>query len=228
MRQNMLSRCLAVSAIAGAGIVGQAHADIIIGNLTAAPSSSTVFGTGSSSIFKACGFTMGADSYDLASATLALDMGLTGGGNPVISIWDGAAAPATELFVLANPPGLSTATGAFDHVFTAPPGSVLSAGQTYWIHVRSDPQLGIAFNWLSTSNANPPTGAGATFVTYNFNGGSSTFYNRFQLDGSISGGGCDPDLTTGAVAGQPGYGVPNGVLNNDDFFYYLAIFSTGC
>ena len=36
---------------------------------------------------------------------------------------------------------------------------------------------------------------------------------------------CEPDLTTGAVPGQPGYGVPNGTLNNDDFFYYLTIFS---
>ncbi|MEZ6233239.1 MAG: GC-type dockerin domain-anchored protein [Phycisphaerales bacterium] len=36
---------------------------------------------------------------------------------------------------------------------------------------------------------------------------------------------CAPDLTTGAIVGQPGYGVPNGVLNNDDFFYYLAIFA---
>ncbi|MEZ6232659.1 MAG: GC-type dockerin domain-anchored protein [Phycisphaerales bacterium] len=38
---------------------------------------------------------------------------------------------------------------------------------------------------------------------------------------------CQPDLTTGAIAGQPGYGVPNGVLNNDDFFYYLAQFASG-
>jgi hypothetical protein len=38
---------------------------------------------------------------------------------------------------------------------------------------------------------------------------------------------CVPDLTTGAIAGQPGYGVPNGVLNNDDFFYYLAQFAAG-
>jgi hypothetical protein len=38
---------------------------------------------------------------------------------------------------------------------------------------------------------------------------------------------CEPDLTTGAVAGQPGYGEPNGVLNNDDFFYYLAQFAAG-
>jgi len=39
--------------------------------------------------------------------------------------------------------------------------------------------------------------------------------------------GCDPDLTTGAIAGQPGYGVPNGILNNDDFFYYLSQFAAG-
>ncbi|MEZ6232764.1 MAG: GC-type dockerin domain-anchored protein [Phycisphaerales bacterium] len=38
---------------------------------------------------------------------------------------------------------------------------------------------------------------------------------------------CEPDLTTGAIQGQPGYGVPNGVLNNDDFFYYLAQFAAG-
>jgi len=38
---------------------------------------------------------------------------------------------------------------------------------------------------------------------------------------------CQPDLTTGAIAGQPGYGTPNGVLNNDDFFYYLAQFAAG-
>ncbi len=38
---------------------------------------------------------------------------------------------------------------------------------------------------------------------------------------------CDPDLTTGAIPGQPGYGTPNGVLNNDDFFYYLAQYAAG-
>ena len=38
---------------------------------------------------------------------------------------------------------------------------------------------------------------------------------------------CRPDLTTTAVPGSPGYGVPNGVLNNDDFFYYLSQFAAG-
>ena len=38
---------------------------------------------------------------------------------------------------------------------------------------------------------------------------------------------CRPDLTTGAIPGSPGYGVCNGVLNNDDFFYFLAQFAAG-
>jgi len=42
-----------------------------------------------------------------------------------------------------------------------------------------------------------------------------------------SGGGCEPDLTTTAIPGTPGYGTPNGILNNDDFFYYLSQFAAG-
>ena len=38
---------------------------------------------------------------------------------------------------------------------------------------------------------------------------------------------CPPDLTTGAIPGATGYGTPNGILNNDDFFYYLAEFAAG-
>jgi hypothetical protein len=38
---------------------------------------------------------------------------------------------------------------------------------------------------------------------------------------------CRPDLTATAIPGQPGYGQANGVVNNDDFFYYLAAFAAG-
>ena len=38
---------------------------------------------------------------------------------------------------------------------------------------------------------------------------------------------CPADLTTGAIPGQPGFGVPNAILNNDDFFYYLSQFAAG-
>lgn len=38
---------------------------------------------------------------------------------------------------------------------------------------------------------------------------------------------CRPDLTTTALPGTPGYGTPNGVVNNDDFFFFLSAFSAG-
>ncbi len=47
----------------------------------------------------------------------------------------------------------------------------------------------------------------------------------FRVIGSVRV--CRPDLTTGAIPGGPGYGNPNGTLNNDDFFYYLSQFAAG-
>lgn len=38
---------------------------------------------------------------------------------------------------------------------------------------------------------------------------------------------CRADITTGAIPGVYGYGVRNGVLNNEDFFYYLTQFAGG-
>ena len=34
--------------------------------------------------------------------------------------------------------------------------------------------------------------------------------------------------TARTIPGQPGDGTPNGIINNDDFFYYLALFAAGC
>ncbi|MCB9840113.1 MAG: hypothetical protein H6809_00495 [Phycisphaeraceae bacterium] len=39
--------------------------------------------------------------------------------------------------------------------------------------------------------------------------------------------GCGADLTTTALAGAPGYGVPDGIVSSDDFFYYLTEFGAG-
>ncbi len=64
-------------------------------------------------------------------------------------------------------------------------------------------------------------------ITRNFLVAGSLFQ---YVDNFVQAGGtpaCRPDLTTGAIPGQPGYGVPNGVLNNDDFFYYLSQFAAG-
>jgi hypothetical protein len=58
-------------------------------------------------------------------------------------------------------------------------------------------------------------------------GGAASLGSAFLRVPAETAPGCAPDLTTGAIAGQPGYGVPNGILNNDDFFYYLAQFAAG-
>ena len=33
---------------------------------------------------------------------------------------------------------------------------------------------------------------------------------------------CPADMTINACPSTPGYGTPNGIVNNDDFFYYIA------
>ncbi|MEZ6234264.1 MAG: GC-type dockerin domain-anchored protein [Phycisphaerales bacterium] len=84
----------------------------------------------------------------------------------------------------------------------SPAGITLASG-----YVRTDfPSGGFAFPGLSFTSE-------AVRSTAGFRGGMPPA--------------CEPDLTTGAIAGQPGYGVPNGILNNDDFFYYLAQFAAG-
>lgn len=37
---------------------------------------------------------------------------------------------------------------------------------------------------------------------------------------------CRPDFTTSATPGAPGFGEPDGVVNDEDFFYYLFLFSS--
>jgi hypothetical protein len=52
--------------------------------------------------------------------------------------------------------------------------------------------------------------------------------NNNQIPDECEGlGACRPDLTATAIPGQQGYGQANGVVNNDDFFYYLAAFAAG-
>jgi hypothetical protein len=38
---------------------------------------------------------------------------------------------------------------------------------------------------------------------------------------------CRADMTSGAIPGATGYGMADGNLNNDDFFYFLAQFAAG-
>jgi len=39
---------------------------------------------------------------------------------------------------------------------------------------------------------------------------------------------CAPDLTTSLDPDDPGFGVPDGILDGNDFFFYLDLFAQGC
>ncbi len=58
------------------------------------------------------------------------------------------------------------------------------------------------------------------------NAATSVFYDDLSVQQAGTPA-CRPDLTTTAIPGSPGYGTPNGVLNNDDFFFYLSQFAAG-
>ncbi len=57
------------------------------------------------------------------------------------------------------------------------------------------------------------------------NNSTGCFFDDLSI--AALGPACRPDLTTTAIPGSPGYGTPNGVLNNDDFFFYLSQFAAG-
>lgn len=77
--------------------------------------------------------------------------------------------------------------------------------------------------WSAVVDAGTPTDTGQCLAA-GVNVGQSI---PFELLGSSVSVGCVPDLTTTAVPGSPGYGAPNGAVNNDDFFYYLQQFVAG-
>jgi hypothetical protein len=99
-----------------------------------------------------------------------------------------------------HPPNQSNFTFAFDATSQV---QALITGGAAWIGLKCDP----------TSEPNFPNILGDV---------ETTLTVEWSFNPT-----CRPDLTTGAVQGQPGYGVPNGILNNDDFFYFLAQFAAG-
>jgi uncharacterized membrane protein len=109
---------------------------------------------------------------------------------------------------------VGTASGAFAVPF------VFDGTQTW----RLQDLIGLGTGWdLSTNTSSSAMGIsedGAIVGTGVLNGQVRAYaMRRFAA--------CEPDLTLGAIPGQPGYGVPNGLLNNEDFFYYLAQFAAG-
>lgn len=162
-----------------AALAISASADIIIGNFSAAPGTGTAFGTGSTTQFKAGGWTMPAgQDYFLDSVTLTIDF-QTGVGEGVVAIWSGAGQPQTQIATLTSPPQI----GSGDFTFTPAAPLVMQAGETYWVHV-SAPPTSPSFQWRGTSPSTAPSGLAAN-AGYIFNGNPSTFFNRYQVEGTV-------------------------------------------
>lgn len=69
--------------------------------------------------------------------------------------------------------------------------------------------------------------ADGTIIVGQGRDGLGAFQGWMAVVPALAASACRPDLTTGAVAGQAGYGTPDGQLNNDDFFFYLSQFAAG-
>lgn len=154
-----------------------ATADVIIGNIGGGDLSSTAFGSGTTTVFKAAGFTMSNASYDLTGVTLAVNVAAPDA-LPRVSIWSGnTSGPVSELIVLTAP---SIPLGRNDLVFTPSSQFTLDANQTYWVYVEAATSGN--FNWIATQTQ--PSGPHATSNGYNFNGSPSSFLNKYEVSGT--------------------------------------------
>ena len=206
-----LSRALLPIALAA----GVASADPFFSNLATPTSVGTAFGIACSfTQFKAAGFTMGPDAYVLNSVTL--DVNTSDPDSPAsVQIWSGTSAPTTFIADLTGP----LLNGPGEYIFTPDSALTLEADTTYWLYVENN------FDqcWTWNGRTATPSGIGATHVGYIFNGGSSSFFNAYELDGTIATGGCGPaDISSPA---NPG--IPDGLLSGADFFEFLVRFEIG-
>jgi hypothetical protein len=227
---------------AGAGYIASARGDVLLSNFSSpAGPPGTFLGTGSSTVYKAAGFTLG-QSYTLTSVRLT--MSFAGGGVGVVSIWEGVGTPQVRLQNMSGPPQ----TGTGDFVFTPSAPLTLNAATTYWVLVESVSNPSGSFIWDGTSPATMPSGP-ATFAGFVFNGMASPTPNRIEVNGNLVGGSCyancdgstqSPVLTgndfqcflTRFTQGQSYANCDNStqapVLNANDFLCYLNAFVIGC
>jgi len=173
MRSNLVGVAVVVCALPAAALAS----DVIISNLNTGTGPGTAFGGGFTTQFKAAGFTT-ADAYFLDGVTIDVTNADIGG-TADVEIWTGNGSPGGFLAQLSGD-AFDAASGQF--TFTADAPLVLEQGETYWIYVNNAAQDPV-FTWVS-SDVNP-SGAGAAFVGYNFNGSPSSFMNMFEVTGTL-------------------------------------------
>ncbi|MEZ6235585.1 MAG: GC-type dockerin domain-anchored protein [Phycisphaerales bacterium] len=141
------------------------------------------------------------------------------------ALWTGGAGTWVDLY-----PGATVNSRATDVAGGQQVGYAQVGG---WFHAslwtgtaasRVDLHSFLPATFLTSQAESIWTSAGVTYVAGH---GYNTQTNREEALLWTRGMVCRPDLTTTAVAGTPGYGVPDGILNTNDFFYYLAQFAAG-
>ena len=190
-----------------------ASGDVIISNLTSNSTSGTVFGTCSTAVFQAAGFTMPRGwGYSLDQVLIEMDYEYNGGGEAgQYSLWEGAGVP-TRRIVTLDP--VSPLTGAGVFAFTPASATTLEEGRTYWLYVEPSTPPGGCMLWVGGDA--DPSGL-AINAGYILNGNPSTFRNKYEVQGSPPCPHCscewDPDpacnifdylaFQTAFVAGDP-------------------------
>ena len=199
MRARLISM---VVCAAGAPV----SADVILSNLAAPQAQAgTFFGLGSGTAYKAAGFLTNAPQYSLTSVRLT--MNYNGGGQGVVSIWQGSPQPTTRLATLNAP----VQTGAGNFLFTAGTPLPLTAGTNYWVLVESVASPTGSFIWECTAPATLPTGTG-TATTFLFNGSPSGMFNLVEINANPPAPTCYANCDGSSVAP---------VLNANDFQCFI-------
>jgi hypothetical protein len=143
---------------------------------------------------KAVGFTMGGQSYDLASVTLRLAEQVGSSSTLSVELFGGTSStPSGPALVGFNSATIPSIAG--NVTFTPTSSLVLQAGASYWLEVsgQSDTLDGIV--WYASNPAVTPIGvatsAGALFTNQLGSGLAlqpSSFMNTFQVTGSSDAG----------------------------------------
>ncbi len=142
---------------------------------------------------KAVGFTMGEQSYDLASVTLRL-MQQTGASSTLsVELFGGtSSSPSGPALVGFDSPHIPSLAGNVTFTPTAP--LVLQAGSSYWLELSGQSNTLNGIVWYGSSPAVTPAGvatsAGALFTNQLGSASPlqpSSVMNTFQVNGSAAG-----------------------------------------
>ncbi|MEZ6234990.1 MAG: GC-type dockerin domain-anchored protein [Phycisphaerales bacterium] len=162
-----------------------------------------------------------------------------------VRVWNGVPeSPGASIVAQTNPLASNTFANAYRDPASAisnfrpvrrltatfPQNTVLPRGR-YWIEIActstfSTPMVVPVQNYCGHMPGNALARSGAGVWAQALDPANSAGVEfPFLLVGAVRE--CRADLTSTAILGSAGYGVPNAILNTDDFFFYLTAFAAG-